>query len=494
MKTAVKPQAKAPAKTSVRPQALPGRPAGNRPGAAAGGQGAGQNTVPATTQSRRSKLTPLTPMRVQTAKSMSRLASSVRESHPELPAAQHLMDAARTLRAGQHEASQRHLRAAMFSLTPQSLMRNGQHTDDLHIGARSVMHDVHRHLLLVKDLDDVAAKNEAAIARDSYGDDAPAMRQPDPNAGYGPGANAQKPTARQPGGNRALNAPNRADGGGSDPNVADPVGPQPKGSKQFAREGHAMSYTWDDVSAVIDLCASSRRVIDLDWAEWDAGHRGGGGSASQKAHDTASATAKATMARHRAEKAATRPVKVGDDMPSKGFSSPGGLKASKLTAGDKVMASYGGGQAGLKMHDVTGVKHQTTITVRNTRTGKTHVQKVNSASKRDDGKAFGETKPGDKIQGHYRGDPAGGTDEYEVVKARHQTTLKTADPDTGESHTQTVNSNGNVRMSRKTSRISAASARTQAAGNAKRAATRAANKAGGSSLANDYGELSRPKV
>jgi hypothetical protein len=254
MKTAVKPQTKA----ATRPKALPGRPAGNRPGAATGGQGAGQNTAPAIAQPRRPRLTPLTPMRVQAAKSMSRLADNVRESHPDLPAAQHLMDAARTLRQGNEEASQRHLRAAMFSLTPQSLMRNGQHTDDLHIGARSVMHDVHRHLLLVKDITDVAAKNQASIRRDSYDDDSGPMPQPpahstDPNAGYGPGALAQKPTARQPGGDRALNAPNRSSGGGSDPNVADPVGPQPRGSKQF-------TYGWGDLAAVIELSAETGRL------------------------------------------------------------------------------------------------------------------------------------------------------------------------------------------------------------------------------------------
>jgi hypothetical protein len=307
-------------KTSVRPQALPGRPAGNRPGAAAGGQGAGPSTATAAAQPRRPKLTPLTPMRVQTAKSMSRLASSVRESHPELPAAQHLMDAARTLRAGQHEASQRHLRAAMFSLTPQSLMRNGQHTDDLHIGARSVMHDVHRHLLLVKDLDDVAAKNQAAIARDSYGDDAPSMRQPDPNAGYGPGANAQKPTARQPGGDRALNAPSRADGGGSDPAVADP---QLKMSKQF-------SYGWGDLAAVIELAiADEMRNATGEWTSMGQADKAKALSPAEKkayvktgvlpdryrsvkAHDTASATAsrdaKATIARDKAARTAARPA------------------------------------------------------------------------------------------------------------------------------------------------------------------------------------------
>jgi len=266
--TAVKPQVKAPAKPA---SAKPPPPA---------------VMPPAAPPRHRGKITPLTPMRVQAAKSMSRLAGKVKESHPELPAAQHLMDAARTLRQGNHEASQRHLRAAMFSLTPQSLMRNGMHTDDLHTGAREVMHGVHRHLLLVKDLDDVAAKNQAALQRDSYGDDASSPPMPQPpahDAGFGPGALAQKPTARQPGADRAMNAPARTGGGGSDPNVADPVGPQPKGSKQFTtrngvRAVTELAYDWDDVSA----------VIDLNWGKWDAGERAG---ASAKAHDTASATA-----------------------------------------------------------------------------------------------------------------------------------------------------------------------------------------------------------
>jgi hypothetical protein len=246
MKTAVKPQAKA---KGARSGLSPGFSPVSRGAAPAGQRQAPASLAPA--PSRRGRITPLTPMRVQAAKSMSKLADSLRESHPDLPASQHLMDAARTLRAGQHEASQRHLRAAMFSLTPQSLMRNGMHTDDLHVGARDGMHRVHRHLLLVKDLDDVAAKNEASIRRDSYDDDSGPMPQPpahsaDPNAGYGPGALAQKPTARQPGGDRALNAPNRSSSGGSDPNVADPVGPQPRGSKQF-------SYGWGDLCNVIAL-------------------------------------------------------------------------------------------------------------------------------------------------------------------------------------------------------------------------------------------------
>jgi hypothetical protein len=202
--------------------------------------------------SRRRGITPLTPMRVQAAKSMTKLADSMKESHPDMLSHQHVRDAARMLRAGNEEAAQRHLRAAMFSLTPQSLMRNGMHTDDHHIAARDAMHGVHRHLLLVKDVADVAAKNQAAIRRDSYGDDSsspPPVTSPvraDPNAGYGPGALAQKPTVRQPPGNQALNAPARSSSGGSDPAVADPVGVQPRGSKQF-------SYGWRDLDRVIDL-------------------------------------------------------------------------------------------------------------------------------------------------------------------------------------------------------------------------------------------------
>lgn len=216
--------------------------------------------APPPASSRRRGFTPLTPMRVQAAKSMTKLADHMKETHPDMLAHQHVRDAARMLRSGNEEAAQRHLRAAMFAMTPQSLMRNGLHTDDDHIAARDAMHGIHRHLLLTKDIADTAAKNQANLRRDSYGDDSssPPMPQPpahDPNAGYGPGANAQKPTARQPGGDRALNAPARTNSGGSDPAVADPVGPQPRGSKQF-------SYGWDEVSSVIGQ-ASRSGVIDL---------------------------------------------------------------------------------------------------------------------------------------------------------------------------------------------------------------------------------------
>lgn len=194
----------------------------------------------------RPKPVALKPMRREAAGLMRKLATSVQQSHPDMNVHDHLRDAAKALEAENEEGAQRHLRAAMFALTPQSLMRNGLHTDDAHQSAREAMHGVHRHLLLVKDIADASAKNQAAIRRDSGDGAAVPPPRPDPNAGYGPGANAQKPTVRQPPGDQALNAPATSDGGGSDPSTADPGGPQAKGGKQF-------SYDWRDVSAAIEM-------------------------------------------------------------------------------------------------------------------------------------------------------------------------------------------------------------------------------------------------
>jgi hypothetical protein len=80
--------------------------------------------------------------------------------------------------------------------------------------------------------------------RDSYGDDATAPAAP--NGGYGPGALAQKPTARQPPGDQALNAPARSNAGRPDRNVAGPAGRQPRGSRQFAR-------SWDELAGVLEF-------------------------------------------------------------------------------------------------------------------------------------------------------------------------------------------------------------------------------------------------
>lgn len=154
-----------------------------------------------------------------------------------------------------------------------------------------------------------------------------------------------------------------------------------------------------------------------------------------------------SVAAHGAKSGGTgriRAPQAGDDMPSKGYSQPGGLKAGKLQRGDKVMGSFEGGPAGLKMHDVVSAKHAHTsvLTVRNTRTGAVHTQKVNGNSTTSEGGKFSDLKKGDQLQGHFRGDPSGKTDTYEVTSAKHAhlTTLTTRDPDTGQTHTETLNS------------------------------------------------------
>jgi hypothetical protein len=141
-------------------------------------------------------------------------------------------------------------------------MRNGLHTDDAHQAGRQVMHGIHRHLLLVKDIADANAKNQAVIRRDSGDGAAVPPPRPDPNAGYGPGANAQKPTVRQPPGDQALNAPAKSDGGGSDPAVADPNSPQRPGSKQFTtrngvRAVTELAYGWGDLGTLIEFSAKT---------------------------------------------------------------------------------------------------------------------------------------------------------------------------------------------------------------------------------------------
>ena len=250
--------------TADSPQAAPVRAAGTR---------GARPVPPAAAPPRPRRQIALTPMRQDTAKSIRKLAAHVQGSHPDMSVHQHLRDAAKVLEKGNEEGAQRHLRAAMFALTPQSLLRNGVHDDAGHLSAREAMHGVHRHLLLVKDITDAGEKNRAAIARDSYGDlqSAPSLPSSpvhaDPDAGYGPGALAQKPTARQPGGDRALNAPDRTNSGGSDPAVADPVGPQPKGSKQF-------SYSWDDLAFVVELSA---RTAQLEVTPAPRGKPGGPG-------------------------------------------------------------------------------------------------------------------------------------------------------------------------------------------------------------------------
>ena len=190
----------------------------------------------------RRRQVPLAPMRRETARSMRALAAQVSRATRTSPSTSTCATRRGLWKTGSEEGAQRHLRAAMHALTPLSLHRQGIHDDDGHLSAATALHGVNRHLLLTRDIADAAAANQAAIERDSYGDDSTAPARRDPNAGYGPGANAQKPTARQPPGDQALNAPDRTSAGRPDANVASPDSPQRRGSKQF-------SYDWGDLAA-----------------------------------------------------------------------------------------------------------------------------------------------------------------------------------------------------------------------------------------------------
>ena len=67
-----------------------------------------------------------------------------------MSAGDHLRDAANMMDTGMHDAAKRHLRAAIANMTPQSLTRHGNITDEQHNLAKRSMDDVHRHLLLVQ--------------------------------------------------------------------------------------------------------------------------------------------------------------------------------------------------------------------------------------------------------------------------------------------------------------------------------------------------------
>lgn len=146
-------------------------------------------------------------MRKATAASMRKLADDLESRHPDLGAHVHVRDAASALERNQPDGANRHLTAAIGNMQPQSLRRHGLLTDEHHDSAKRSMDAIHRHMLLVKDIQDLQARNDALPRRgetEPYGDDLD-----------------EKPSAREPG-SKAMNAPARADGGGSDPAVAEP--------------------------------------------------------------------------------------------------------------------------------------------------------------------------------------------------------------------------------------------------------------------------------
>jgi hypothetical protein len=87
--------------------------------------------------------------------SMRDLAGRMQRRFPQLPVHEHVRDAAAALKDGRHDGAKRHLNAAIASLAPLQLTRAGLTHDEDHQDAKTFMDEAHRHLLLVKDNEDM---------------------------------------------------------------------------------------------------------------------------------------------------------------------------------------------------------------------------------------------------------------------------------------------------------------------------------------------------
>jgi hypothetical protein len=182
---------------------------------------------------RQPRYQPTGALKKATASSIRKLSADLRTRHPDLGASEHLDDAAKALDRNQHDAAQRHLRAAIENFTPSSLRRHGLLTDDQHDDGKRSMDAVHRHLLMVKDIQDLHEQNQQLPhAADTEDDDL-----------------TVKPTARQPDGQRAMNTPDAVPAGRIDINVTQPQKTtDPKEAKQVAA-----STTSGDLTTAIEL-------------------------------------------------------------------------------------------------------------------------------------------------------------------------------------------------------------------------------------------------
>jgi hypothetical protein len=100
-------------------------------------------------------------MKARASGGLRKLATNMAESYPEMDVHQHLQDAARELDSGRTHSAQRHVNAAIFGLQPLQLRRHGVHDDAGHMRGKAMMQQAHRHLLLIKDIEDVHGSNRA---------------------------------------------------------------------------------------------------------------------------------------------------------------------------------------------------------------------------------------------------------------------------------------------------------------------------------------------
>lgn len=98
-------------------------------------------------------------MKARASGGLRKLADDMNGAYPEMDVHQHLQDAARELDSGRTHSAQRHVNAAIFGLQPLQLRRHGVYDDAGHMRGKAFMQQAHRHLLLIKDIEDVHGSN-----------------------------------------------------------------------------------------------------------------------------------------------------------------------------------------------------------------------------------------------------------------------------------------------------------------------------------------------
>jgi hypothetical protein len=109
------------------------------------------------------RITPTTPMKARTSANIRKLAADVARTFPDMSVHDHLIDAARELDGGRIDGSKRHLNAAIEGFAPLQITRHGVHDDEGHRTAKLYMQQAYRHLLNVRDIEDVRQRNEGML-------------------------------------------------------------------------------------------------------------------------------------------------------------------------------------------------------------------------------------------------------------------------------------------------------------------------------------------
>ncbi len=171
-----------------------------------------------------SRIVQTTPMKVRTSAGIRRLAAQVVQTFPDMSVHDHLTDAARELDSGRTEGARRHLNAAIEGFAPLQIIRHGVHDDQGHMAAKLYMQQAYRHLLNVRDIEDVRQANDGLAAERRAA------------------ALALKGTAMSPSSQPVpVGAPNGAAG---------PVAAAPAVAPQAQ---HLKALSWEDIDTAIEL-------------------------------------------------------------------------------------------------------------------------------------------------------------------------------------------------------------------------------------------------